>query len=339
MTACFGVREIVGEEPHFATIKAKLPLIANAEATVLATGETGTGKEVIARAIHYLSRRTHAPFLCVNCGAIPTNLFESEVFGHRRGAFTDARTSVPGLISEAEGGTVFLDEVDAIPLLAQVKLLHFLQDKVYRPLGAANSQRADVRIIAATNSDLEAKVAAGEFREDLYYRLNIITIALPPLRERRRDIPLLARYFLTKYASAESRRSWEFAPGVLEMFQSYPWPGNIRELENMIQQIVALLSPGMIRVEDLPPRLRPRTSVVSAKSFREAKARSVAGFEQEYAARLLAEHGGNITRAAQAAGKDRRAFARLVKKYGIMKTAFSRWTRPRTSGQFDPTTG
>lgn len=177
----FGLETIVGEHPGLVAVKAKLPLIACAEATVLISGETGTGKEVIARAIHYLSRRAHAPFLPVNCGAIPTELLESELFGHRRGAFTDARTSTAGLVAEAEGGTLFLDEVDAIPLPAQVKFLRFLEHKTYRSLGGAAFQHADVRIIAATNADLEAKVKSGALREDLFYRLNIIPITLPPL--------------------------------------------------------------------------------------------------------------------------------------------------------------
>ncbi len=317
VTARTGLDAIVGEEQALIAIKAKLPAIARAEATALISGETGTGKEMIARAIHYLSHRAHAPFLPVNCGAIPTELFENELFGHKPGAFTDARTAAPGMIAEAEGGTLFLDEVDTIPLLAQVKLLRFLQQKTYRSLGGAAFQQADVRIIAATNVDLEAKVEGGAFREDLYYRLNIIPITLPPLRERRGDIPLLARHLLGKYVRPEERGAWQFSSESLELLQGYPWPGNVRELENLIQQIVAIRSPGVIGPETLPSRFRPELLEPPAATFREAKARVVAGFEREYASRLLTAYNWNITRAAQAAEKDRRAFARLIKKHGI----------------------
>ncbi|HSB70757.1 MAG TPA: sigma 54-interacting transcriptional regulator, partial [Candidatus Methylomirabilis sp.] len=261
----------------------------------------------------------HAPFLPVNCGAIPTELLENELFGHRRGAFTDARTSAPGLIAEAEGGTLFLDEIDTIPLLAQVKVLGFLQHKTYRSLGGPRFQQADVRIIAATNVDLEARVKDGAFREDLYYRLNIIPISLPPLRERREDIPLLARHLLGKYVSAEDHGSWQFAGEFFQALRGYAWPGNIRELENLIQQIVATGSPGVIGPEALPPRFHRGLPAPPPVTFREAKAEAIAAFEREYASDLLSAYGWNISRAARAAQKDRRAFGRLVKKYNIEK--------------------
>ncbi len=329
VSARMGLEAIVGEDQALAAIKAKLPAIARAEATVLISGETGTGKEVIARAIHYLSGRAHAPFLPVNCGAIPTELFENELFGHRQGAFTDARTAALGVIAEAEGGTLFLDEVDTIPLLAQVKLLRFLQQKSYRSLGGVTFQRADVRVIAATNVDLEGRVERGMFREDLYYRLNIIPISLPPLRERRGDIPLLARHLLKKYVCPKDREAWRFSREFLELLQAYLWPGNIRELENLIQQIVAIGPPGVIGPEILPPRFHPSPLASPPITFREAKAKAVAGFEREYASRLLSAHNWNITRAAQAAEKDRRAFARLMKKYGIEKPSDPMREAPR----------
>jgi len=338
LTERLGLNAVVGEDPVFAGIKAKLPLIARAEATVLISGETGTGKEVVARAIHYLSRRVHGPFLPVNCGAIPTELFENELFGHRRGAFTDARSSTAGLIADAEGGTLFLDEVEAVPLLAQVKLLQFLQHKVYRPLGNASLQHANVRIIAATNADLEAKVKVGVFREDLYYRLNIIPLVLPPLRERRADIPPLARHFLHKYTDAESEDAWQFAPEVLELLQAYSWRGNIRELENLIQQIVALMPPGLIGIDTLPPRFRPQTVPRPPVSFREDKAQAVVAFERDYTTRLLSIHNGNITRAAQAGRMERRAFGRLVKKYRIAK-ALTSVTQGLGEGGTNPSLG
>jgi DNA-binding NtrC family response regulator len=312
-----GLDTLAGVAPAFVGVKSKLPVIARSDATVLVSGETGTGKEMMARAVHYLSPRARGPFLPVDCGAIPVDLFENELFGHRRGAFTDARSNEAGLVAEAEGGTLFFDEVDTIPLAGQTKLLRFLQSQTYRPLGSATVRRADVRIIAATNADLEAAVAAGAFRKDLYYRLNIIPLWLPPLRERRGDVPLLARHFLDKWAPAEGRQRWSFATEALEDLAAYDWPGNVRELENLVHQIVATAPPGAIGSDLLPPRIAQSPASPAARGFREAKAEAVAMFERDYAARLLAECAGNVTRAARAAGQDRRVFGRLVKKYGI----------------------
>jgi two-component system response regulator GlrR len=317
LTERLGLGTVLGEAPAMVALKARLPAVARAEATVLISGETGTGKEVAARAIHYLSRRRHGPFIPADCGAIPVELFENELFGHRRGAFTDARTEVTGVVAEAEGGTLFLDEVDALPLAAQTKLLRFLQHRVYRPLGHAALRHADVRIIAATNTDLEAAVSSQRFREDLYFRLNIIPLAVPPLRDRRDDVPLLAQHFLDRYAPADTRHAWTFVPGLLDVLQRHPWPGNVRELENLIQQVVALAPPGAIGLESLPPRFLHHRPAAVPGSFREAKAQAVAAFERDYARRLLSVYDGNVSRAAEAARKDRRAFGRLVKKYGI----------------------
>jgi DNA-binding NtrC family response regulator len=319
LTERLGLATVLGDAPAMVAVKARLPSVSQAEATVLISGETGTGKEVVARAIHYLSRRRHGPFIPAECGAVPVELFENELFGHRRGAFTDARTEVTGVIAEAEGGTLFLDEVDALPLAAQTKLLRFLQHRVYRPLGQPAARHADVRIVAATNADLEAAVSSRTFREDLYFRLNIIPLALPPLRDRREDVPLLAHHFLDRYAPAETRHAWTFAPGLLEVLQCHSWPGNVRELENLIQQVVALAPPGPIGLDLLPPRFLRHRSASPPGSFREAKAQAVAAFERDYARRLLSVYDGNVSRAAEAARKDRRAFGRLVKKYGIEK--------------------
>jgi two-component system, NtrC family, response regulator GlrR len=316
-----GLDGVLGEDGGFGAVKARLPLVARADATVLISGETGTGKEVVARAIHYLSPRAEEPFLPVNCGAIPVELFENELFGHRRGAFTDARQSVSGVIAEAEGGTLFLDEVDAVPPLAQTKLLQFLQHQAYRPLGSPTLRRANVRIVAASNADLEAAVAKGTLRQDLYYRLNIIPIALPPLRERPGDIPLLARHFLEKHGGPAARDRWRLAPGALDLLRAYPWPGNVRELENVMHQVVALTPPGLLGPEALPLRLRRCEPARSPRSFREAKAQAVAAFERDYVERLLSAHHGNVTRAAREARKDRRAFGRLLQKYGVDRSA------------------
>ena len=323
LTVRRGLDGVLGEDGNFAALKARLPLLARSNATVLISGETGTGKEMIARAIHYLSPRAECPFLPVNCGAIPIDLFENELFGHCRGAFTDARQSVSGVIAEAEGGTLFLDEVDTVPLRAQTKLLQFLQDQTYRPLGSPALRNADVRIIAASNADLEAAVVTGALRPDLYYRLNIIPIALPPLRERPKDIPLLARHFLEKHGASAARGWWRFTPGFLDLLEAYPWPGNVRELENVVQQVIALTPPGQLGPEALPLRFHRReTARAAARSFREAKGQAVAAFEREYIERLLSAHHGNITQAARAARKDRRAFGRLVQKYGVEHSPF-----------------
>jgi two-component system, NtrC family, response regulator GlrR len=317
-----GLETLVSRDPGMLALKAKLPLIAKTDATAIIMGETGTGKELIARAIHHLSSRASRPFIPLNCGAVPVELFENELFGHGRGAFTDARTASEGLIAHAEGGTLFLDEIDSMPLPAQVKLLRFMQDRVYRPLGSGRPRRADVRIIAATNTDLEGRISAGTFRQDLYYRLNVIPLALPALRHRRDDIPLLVNHFIGRHAVTEVRGRWRVAPDALSALSAYDWPGNVRQLENVVQQVLALNTPSRIHRAALPEFLRIGVASIERHRFRDAKAEAVAVFEREYARRLLLAHDGNVTRAAAAAGKERRAFGRLVKKYGIDR-AFS----------------
>jgi two-component system, NtrC family, response regulator GlrR len=325
---------VIGDAPAFAAIKAKLPQVARAEATVVLQGETGTGKEVVARAIHYMSPRAGGPFLPVNCGAIPRELIENELFGHRRGAYTDAREPARGLIAQAEGGTLFLDEVDAIPLAGQVKLLQFLQSKRYRPLGASAMVQADVRIVAATNRDLEDEVGRGTFREDLYYRLNIISLRLPALRERTEDLPRLAAHFLSRHNAGSRAGGWSLTAELLATLALHSWPGNVRELENLIEQMVALNPRGPLGLEALPPRFRSAEAPPGRLApFRQAKAAAIAAFERTYASQLLAEHAGNVTAAARAAGKDRRAFGRLVKKHRVQKGAVV------PVGRFRPTTG
>ena len=220
----FGFKKVIGESPVFLDQLRRIPMIAKCEANVLIAGETGTGKELYARAIHYSSLREGRPFMPINCGAIPAELVENELFGHERGAFTSAATLQTGLIEEANGGTLFLDEIDCLPVFAQVKLLRFLQEKEYRPLGSSKIRRADVRIIAASNLNLEEAVANGKVRQDLYYRLNIISLILPPLRERREDIPLLARHFLTRYASEVDKDVFDFSSEALQLLMVHHWP-------------------------------------------------------------------------------------------------------------------
>ena len=308
---CLGLQQLIGESETFRAVIRKLPLIARCDASVLISGETGTGKELCARAIHYLSPRMHHPFVPVNCGALPVELVENELFGHKRGAFTNATMTQLGMIHEADGGSLFLDEVDSLPTAAQVKLLRFLHYKEYRPLGSPKALRADVRIIAAANTDLVEAVRTGKLRQDLFYRLNILPLALPPLRQRCEDIPLLARHFLVKYATEFKVQIGDFADGALKQLMFHKWPGNVRELENLIARAVAMTEHEVINVcADTPPE-----DVVLARqlSMREAKSQ----FERSYIENLLGLYHGNITRAARAASKDRRSFWELIRKHRI----------------------
>jgi two-component system, NtrC family, response regulator GlrR len=310
-----GLQQLVGESPSFMEEVRKIPLVAKCDAGILICGETGTGKELFARAIHYLSPRADKPFIPVNCGAIPIDLAEAELFGHERGAFTGAVASRPGLVQEADGGTMFLDEVDSLPLGVQVKLLRFLQEKEYRSVGSGKLRRADVRIIASSNGDLETAVNEGGVRQDLYYRLNIVSFRLPPLRERPEDVPLLARYFLAKYRDEFDKRITDFSADALRILVQYSWPGNVRELENVVERAVLFSDEALVRGSDL---ILPHSSRREGEeSFQEAKARLVSQFEQSYINSLLLAYSGNISQAARAAKKNRRAFWELVRKYDI----------------------
>jgi DNA-binding NtrC family response regulator len=318
-TGACGLAQILGEDPKMVHLKRRIPIVARFDSTVLLTGETGTGKEQFARALHYSSPRAAKPFLPVNCGAIPTDLFESELYGHRRGAFTGAVSAEPGLIAEAEGGTLFLDEVETLSLTNQVKLLRFLQDQVYYPVGSARPKQANVWILASTNIELPLKIQDGTFREDLYYRLAVISLALPPLRQRKSDIPLLAAHFWRVYSERAGQNSSPLSSEIMDALCRYHWPGNVRELQNVIQQLTVLNELETIQKENLPI---PRTEGCEESkpvSFAERKASVIAEFEKHYLTDLLRTHNGNVTHAAQEAGKDRRAFGRLIKKYHIDK--------------------
>jgi two-component system, NtrC family, response regulator GlrR len=307
-----GLNQLIGESRPFRAVKEKIPLIARSNGNVLISGETGTGKELCARAIHYLSPRAERGFVPVNCGAFPPELIESELFGHERGAFTTAISAQPGLIQEADGGTLFLDEIDCLGLMTQVKLLRFLQEREYRRLGSPKTRRSDARVVAAANIDFEQAVRIGSLRQDLYYRLNVIPLRLPPLRERREDIPILAIHFLKKYAREFHRPDLTFADDALALLERYDWPGNVRELEHLMERVVVLAEHEVIQSCDLG--IFP-SSVVdqSPVSFREAKIR----FERAYVEDLLSANKGNITRAAKAARKNRRAFWELIRKHNI----------------------
>jgi DNA-binding NtrC family response regulator len=310
------LKDLVGSSPGFLKPLAMLPTLAGYDAGVLLLGETGTGKEVYARAIHYSSARAARPWVAVNCGAVPTDLLESELFGHVRGAFTHAHAARAGLVKEAEGGTLFLDEIDSMPLAAQSKLLRFLQEMEYRPVGGDKVCRADVRILAASNQDLPALAERGSFRRDLYFRLSVLTVTLPPLRERREDIRELALHFLEHFCRRTGRARMTLAPPTLRRMLDYPWPGNVRELRHSIERAVLMGQSSVLQPDDLQ-LAAPHAPAALAEPLCAAKARMIAAFESEYIQKLLLQYDGNITHAAQAAGKNRRAFFELMRKYAI----------------------
>ena len=321
MHSHFGMQQFIGKAPTFLATVEKIPRVAGCDAPVLLSGETGTGKEMCARAIHYLSPRAKKPFIPINCGSIPADLFENEMFGHEAGAFTDARQSRRGLIAEAEGGTLFLDEVDSLPQPTQVKLLRFLQDRQYRPLGSSQYRQANTRILTASNQNLLRKVQENAFREDLYYRLKVITLQLPSLAERREDIGLLATYFLTQSAKEYHRPVTHLSTDAMQKLNTYGWPGNVRELENTIRQAVILADGPVVRARDLHlPTDAPEQSGPTPQAhepFKVAKARMIENFERAYLSDIVAYHNGNISKAARAARKDRRSFFALLKKHSL----------------------
>lgn len=310
---------LIGCSPAFQRQLRRLPVMAGCEAGVLILGETGTGKELCARAVHYTSPRASGPWVAVNCGAIPDELVEDELFGHVRGAYTHAHAARSGLVAEAQGGTLFLDEIDALPLPAQAKLLRFLQEKEYRPVGSSTLRRADVRVIAACNGHLDRLVAQGRFRQDLLFRLNVLTLHLPPLRERREDIAALALHFFDQARREAGRSLGGLTPVALRRLVEHDWPGNVRELKHTIERAVLLCEGGLLRPEDIEFDGGPPASAEEerAESFRAAKARAVESFERQYLLRTLAASGGNITQAARLARKDRRAFFELIRKHQI----------------------
>ena len=305
-----GLKQIIGESPAFLDKVRCVPRFARCDATVLISGESGTGKELFARAIHYLSPRADRPFVPVNCGALPENLVESEIFGHKRGAFTGAATDQAGLIREAEGGTLFLDEIDCLTPAAQVKLLRFLQDGEYRSVGSQQTLHANIRVVAAANADFSQIVREGKFREDLFYRLNVLALTLPALRERRGDILLITRDFLDKQAAIAEANPKNLSLAALNCLLSHSWPGNVRELQNVLTRAIVLSDRDSIEPADLG--LREDVSSAEEQSFRAMKARAIQRFEHDFLATSMHAHGGNITRAAFAVKKNRRAFWELL---------------------------
>ena len=302
---------IVSRSPRMAELLEEARLVAASDASVLIRGESGTGKELLAQALHRASRRALRPFVAVNCSAIPETLLESELFGHVKGAFTGATKDRAGLFQAADGGTLFLDEIGDMPSPLQVKLLRVLQERAVRPVGANRSVPIDVRVLSATHRDLEALLAAGDFREDLFYRLNVVTLRLPTLAERREDIPLLAQHFLTQLAERHGRTIHGFAPDALRALATAPWPGNVRQLHNVVEQVCALSTSPLVPLALVQRALRvPEVAVLP---YAEARRR----FEREYLVGLLKLTDGNVADAARLAERNRTEFYRLLQKHEL----------------------
>ena len=331
----FAGLNLVGQSPMFVDTLQLIQKISRCHAPVLIRGETGTGKENAARAVHYLSERRECGFIPINCAAIPDELFESELFGHEKGAFTDAKNSQAGLVALADGGTLFLDEVDSLTPKAQAALLRFLQTREYRPLGGRDTRQADVRILAATNADLPQRVEQKIFREDLFYRLNVLTVVMPSLRERKEDIPLIAKALLYKFSEEYRTTTKQLSGQFIHHLMQQPWPGNVRELENTLLRAFLLSSdtvlnstagayihgspaPGnsAINTQDMVHTINPQLS------FQDAKAEVITQFEEQYLKQVLSIAEGNVSAAARIAGKERRALGKLIRKYRIDKSLY-----------------
>ncbi|MDQ3195478.1 MAG: sigma 54-interacting transcriptional regulator [Pseudomonadota bacterium] len=309
-------REIITRSPVVEDILAKARLVAESDASVFIFGESGTGKELLAKAIHNASPRRSREFVAINCGAIPEPLLESELFGHVKGSFTGASRDYKGLFQAAGGGTLFLDEIGDMPLPLQVKLLRVLQEREVRPVGSTQTVAVDVRVISATHRDLDEQIAGGRFREDLSYRLNVISFALPPLAERREDIPLLASHFLMTLAARYKKEINGFAPEALEMLLTASWPGNIRQLYNVVEQTVALNTTSIVPASLMQSAISRQTEEFS--SFDEARKR----FERDYLAQLLKITAGNVSQASRLAKRNRTEFYKLLQRHQLEPASF-----------------
>ena len=316
----FKFDNIIGISPEIRKVFEMVENVAKSEANILITGESGTGKELVARSIHAHSERKTSPFVPVNCGAFPENLFEAEIFGYEKGAFTGANKRKIGLLEYANGGTFFMDEVCELPMPLQTKLLRAIQDKQIRHIGGNELIQVDVRIISATNENIEKAMAQQKLREDLYYRLNVINIHLPPLRERKGDIRLLAEVFLKKFATKMNKDITGFAVDVLDYFENYKWHGNVRELENVVERAVTLAKGKKITIEELPSYLFPEVTEAMSfdqMKFTDAKQIAVEEVEKKYLLHLLKKHNGNITKMAEDAGMTRRNIHRMLNNHNI----------------------
>ncbi len=309
-------REIITQSPTMLDLLSKAKLAAESGSAVLIRGESGSGKEMLARAIHWASSRAAEPFVAVNCGAIPDTLLESELFGHSKGAFTGAVKDYPGLFRSAQGGTLFLDEIGDMPLALQVKLLRVLQERRMRPVGSVESLDIDVRIVSATHRQLESEIADGNFREDLYYRLNVVSLELPNLAGRREDIPLLAQHFLQELVSRSGKKVTGFAPEAMELLLTAAWPGNVRQLYNVVEQAVALSTSPVIPEELVSNAIKENREHILP--FSEARRE----FEQQYLVRLMQITEGNVSHAARIAGRNRTEFYKLLGRHHIVPSLF-----------------
>ena len=322
----FAQLDLIGRSVSFVEALATIEKFAACDHAVLIEGETGTGKELAARAIHYLGERRRLPFIPVNCGAIPESLVETELFGHVRGAFTDARDPSPGIVSQARGGTLFLDEIEAMAARAQVALLRFLQDRMYRPVGGTNTVTSEARVIGASNACLESMTQGGGFRADLFFRLNVLKVRLPPLRERAGDVMLLAASFIQRLNRESKGLPKCLDPRSESALRNHRWPGNVRELENLILRRY-LLEPGpVIRIfsvtEDSVTVDADTASDHGDGCFKAAKARAIAAFEHSYMTALLSKARGNLSLASRISGKDRSDLSRLLRKHGLQRRQF-----------------
>ena len=308
--------KIVSCSPQMDSLLSHAKLVAASDASVLIQGESGTGKELLAKAIHLASARAQAPFVAINCAALPEALLESELFGHSKGAFTGAVRDHTGLIKNAHGGTLFLDEIGDMPLALQAKLLRALQERVIRPVGASNDITIDVRVICATHKNLQLEMQANQFREDLYYRINVVNLEIPPLAARREDIGLLANYFLTNFNSKYSKKLNGFAPEALEILLAAPWPGNVRQLQNVIEQVVVLSTTPIITVALVQKALQDNVSnMVSLETAKK-------NFEQQYLINLLKATQGNVAQSARIAGRNRTEFYKILERHHINPALF-----------------
>jgi two-component system response regulator AtoC len=320
LAAGFGPENLVGSSAAMEQVVRQIRKVAPQKTTVLVEGESGTGKELVARALHELSPRAALPFVAVNCGAIPAELIESELFGHVRGAFTDAKRARKGLAEEADGGTLFLDEIGELPLALQPKLLRFLEDEEVRPLGDVRARKVDVRVVAATGRDLRRAIAAAQFREDLFYRLDVVAVRIPPLRERPDDIPALAAHFLARHAKLRPELGgMALADDALEALRAHRWPGNVRELEHALERAVVLADGPVIREQDLPDTVRaaPPAAAGSRVHGTLSIKRETRLLEEQLIRAALEKTGGNRTRAAELLELSYRALLYKIKEYGI----------------------
>jgi DNA-binding NtrC family response regulator len=328
----YGPANIVGNHPAMQKIIQLISQVSTTKATVLIQGESGTGKEIVARAIHYRSDRASRPFVVINCAAIPGNLLESELFGYEKGAFTGAIKTKRGRLELADQGTLFLDEIGEMPKELQVKILRVLEEQKFQRVGGTEEVEVDNRIIAATNKDLKQAVEAGSFRDDLFYRLNVFALSIPPLRQRKEDIPLLVDYFLKKHREVFKSRAAGVSEDVLKILMNYPWPGNVRELENTLVRAMILCGSDTIQVGDLPVEMKVEQKEGEAKVpaawqdlkqvKKQAQQKAKAEIEKRFVTEALRQGEGNILRSAERAGMDRRQFQNLIRKYRISRKDF-----------------